>query len=310
MRFLALVLVMLLSAIALDAEPIATPVRITSLDEVYSRLATCRNATLSAYTLERGSPIVNALITAASRGCRVNVILDGRAFGFARRANEEVSPDLQGHGVRVITSVTPLHLKAAIIDGHTVLSDRNWASSGDSLVIGDDDPLDYRLIYAGLVCSYQTTSACPPRGNNHLWVVKSQALAAEAAVIRSGQSHNIAVESESWGPGTPVYDSVREMAERGMHVRVLVASLEYRQSKSQTERRSLQELSDLGVLVRVGPASEKIAINGSCVFDGSTNTTRGLASQIDWGIALCNEDFARQIASHFERNWAEATPIE
>lgn len=314
MRLIISMLLFIFCASSIGAEPIQNPVRLTQLQEVISRLDACKSATLSAYTLASGSTIVNALERAADRGCRVNVVLDGRAFGVARTRNEAVIPELQSHRIRAIVSSHPLHLKLAIFDGaFAYMSDRNWASSGDSLVYEDRDRGDFSMLYRALVCSYdlrdEIQQQCPPKGNNHLWVVKGDALQAEAAVILSNKARDISVESESWGGNTPVFNAVAQMAQRGIHVRVLVADLEYRQRKSTSERRALAELIQLGVAVRVGPASEKIAINGPCAFAGSANNTHGLADQIDFGLAYCGTTFSRTLAEHFETNWAAASDV-
>ena len=272
-----------------------------SIDDVFERMRTAHVITLSAFSLSARSLVVERLDAAAARGARVAVALD-RGFGFYVPANAIAATVLRAHGVRVhvVGGTHSTHIKAAVLDGETFLSDRNWAAAdpAESLVIRDTVAGDRILVERAMLGL--------TGGNDHLWTRKADALGAEARMLRAGHDRVACVASESFGKGTPVYDALLQIAGGNARVRLLVALSEYRRGDS--ERRAVAALIARGVEVRLGHADEKFAVNGSHVWIGSANATAGLPDQVDFGIVAADAAIAKTLVDRFDAQWRRAQP--
>jgi phosphatidylserine/phosphatidylglycerophosphate/cardiolipin synthase-like enzyme len=275
------------------------PLRFTTVREVAERIASARSVMVSAYTLSPRGAMARALLAAGTRGAHVRVVLDGHAFGAAQHANLATGLELRQAHVRVDYTQEPLHMKAAAIDDAVYLSDRNWTSrSRAEVVLQDALPQDKPIVLHAVDGT--------PGSNGHLWTRKGDALQAEARVLASNASHDAAMETESFGSGTKVYDALTARRARGDRVRLIVAALEERSKGQNAERAALARLAAAGVEIRVGTSGEKIALDGEYGWLGSANATRGLANQIDWGMTTQGAMTAA-LREKFEENWSAAS---
>lgn len=275
------------------------PLRFTTVREVTDRIGGARSVIVSAYTLSPRGAMARALLAAAARGAHVRVVLDGHAFGAAQHANLATGLELRQARVRVEYTQEPLHMKAAAIDDALYLSDRNWTTrSRAEVVLQDSIPQDKPIVLRAVDGT--------PGSNGHLWTRKGDALQAEARVLQSNASHDAAMETESFGSGTKVYDALTARRARGDRVRLIVAALEERSKGSNAERAALARLAQAGVEVRVGTSGEKLALDGENGWLGSANATRGLANQIDWGI-ITQGAMTAALREKFEQNWNAAS---
>jgi phosphatidylserine/phosphatidylglycerophosphate/cardiolipin synthase-like enzyme len=274
-------------------------IRLTNVREVTTNMERAHAITLSAYTLSPRGIMARTLLAAAKRGARVRVVLDGHAFGAAQHANLATGLELRQAGAEVTYTQNPLHMKAAIIDEAMYLSDRNWTTRARAeTVVADAIPADRPIVSQAITGKAGT--------NDHLWTRKADALAAEARLLSGGASHDVVMETESFGSGTSVYDALLARRKRGDRVRLIVASLEMRR-KNSSEYAAIARLRQAGVEVRVGNSGEKIAVDGARAWLGSANATRGLPDQIDWGMSI-PAALADTVRQHFEQNWDTAKP--
>lgn len=266
------------------------PVRVVSLDSVLAGVTSAHTVTVTAFTLYPHGRMARALRGAAQHHARTILELDSEAFGYARRENAQLPSALPG--VAILQSHGPLHLKAALLDGHLYLADRNWAPG--ALVVADDRPADRELVastlrgHAGCVATFCTR--------------KSDALSQEARLIEAGRG-DLFVQSESFGAGNPVYAAIERRAAEGDRVFLLVSRLEISH-----ERRALTALPNT-VQIRVTHDSDKLAItDGSAAWLGSTNATAGVPEQTDWGMTTTDRGIVLTLYRRFTDDWNAAAP--
>jgi hypothetical protein len=300
LALLSIVFAPFAAALPASAQPAARAGILAEVRDVIAAIGTARTVTLSAYTLSPRGKMSGALLAASARGARVSVALDGSAFGAAARSNSRTIAAFKARGIRVHLTERPLHLKAAVIDGAVFLSDRNWTNGrGHEVVIRDP--------YAGDRILVERAILGDAGSNEHLWLRKADALAAEARLLSQRASHEVFVESESFGAGTPLYAALRARAGARDSVHLIVAAFEYRRSAA--ERRAVAELVRGGVNVRIGASGEKLALDGSNAWIGSANATHGLPNQVDFGFIFHNREIAAQLRAHYAGNWNAATPL-
>ena len=276
------------------------PAILLDVRDVIAAVGQAQTVTLSAYTLSAQGKMGGALLAAAARGARVSVALDGNAFGAAARSNAKTIAAFRGRGIRVHVTERPLHLKAAVVDATVFLSDRNWTDGrGREVVIRDPYSGDRLLVERAILGD--------AANNDHLWLRKADALAAEARLVAQRATSEVRVESESFGAGTPLFDALLARARAHDSVHLIVAAFEYRRSSS--EQRAVAELMREGVSVRIGTSGEKLALDGSNAWIGSANATHGLPNQIDFGFIFHNREIAAQLRAQYEENWNAATPL-
>ncbi len=296
----SLVLAIAAFACPCGARSAVQPEILLDVNDVITAVGRAQTVTLSAYTLSLHGKMARALVAAASRGAHVSVALDGSAFGGAERSNALTVAEFRHRGIRVHLTERPLHLKAAVVDGAVFLSDRNW-SSGRAREVVIHDP------YAGDRAIVERAILGNAGSNEHLWLRKADALAAEARLVGGRASHEVLVESESFGAGTPLYDALAARGRARDSVHLIVAAFEYRRSTA--EQRAIAQLARDGVTVRIGTNGEKLAIDGSNAWIGSANATRGLPNQVDFGFIFHNREIAAQLRAQYEVNWSRAAPL-
>lgn len=286
--------------VAVPAKTSKLQLELVGVHEIFERIAAAKTITIAAYSLKDTSPIVADLAAAADRGARASVALS-RGFGMFVSTNRATAAFLENHHVRVhiLESTTEsTHVKVAIIDGEVYLSDRNWSPSDTrQIVIHDTVPGDRVLVERAILGD--------PGQNDHLWMRKADALAAEAEMLHVRHSNLVRVSSESFGPGTPVFDELLARAEAGDHIELLVAPSEYRHTGR--EQIAVADLQSHGVEVRLSTADEKVAIDGDFVWLGSTNATHGVPNQIDFGMRTSDKEIAHRLTAQFDAEWLSAT---
>ena len=262
-------------------------VQLVTLPVVIDAIARAHVVTISAYTLAPTSRVGRALMAAARAGAKVALVLDGQGLASANRSNETSALAYSAAGVRVRMTDYKLHMKAIVIDGAGVfVSDRNWSSTGSSVIFAL--PATTRMQVERAILGQPTSSGT-------FATRKSDALSLEAALLAQRRSRVVLVETESFSRSV-VSDVLERRARAGDDVTLVVAESEYR--KSSPEQRTLSELAGVGVHVFLGKSDEKIAIDGSAGFAGSANQTTGWGDQVDWGIVFANPSVVATLAQH------------
>jgi len=264
--------------------------------DVFNAVDVSDSITVAAYAMSPTSVLARKLAAASDRGATVAVSVDGHAFGGAARSNDELARMLSAHNVRIHYTDRPSHIKAAVINGVVYLADRNFVASRNEIVVQDSIPQDRPIVERAMLGF--------PGSNDHLWTRKADALAAEARVLATRASRNVDFESESFGAGTPVFTQLMHRAKMGDTVRVLLGESIYRESM--TSQHAAQLLMRAHVSVRLTTANEKMLIDGPDVFFGSANATRGIPDQMEFGIAMRDQDLATKLREKFGDEWTDA----
>jgi phosphatidylserine/phosphatidylglycerophosphate/cardiolipin synthase-like enzyme len=284
----------------------AAPAAFATRDDVLGALAHGRDVALSAYVLAPGNAVARALDAAAGRGAAVAVTLEdfesgGPAarglHGLARRTAD----DLRAHGARVSLGVPNgdvVHLKAAVVDGTAYLDDRNWAAAGETIV-AVRDPERVALVRAAI----RGETGCAAG----LATEKAGALELEAEAIRSG-GDRIDLETESFG-SCAVERALRERAESGATVRLLVSGRVAFAKGSERERAVLHRLAAAGVAIRTTDANEKLCVAGDAGWVGSANATYDAVPTTDWGLRVREPPLLAALETSFASEWRSARPF-
>lgn len=273
--------------------------RLVSLGSVIATIARARTVTASAYVLSPRSRMGRALMGAARRGATVSIVLDGEGLAGATRSNRESALAFAAAaGVRVRVTDYQLHMKAVIVDGTNVfVSDRNWTASRDSLILAL--PASTRLQVERAILGQ-------PTSNGTFATRKRDALALEANLLAQRRSHVVLVETESFSTSA-VSTILGQRARAGDDVTLVVAASEYRTSPR--ERAELADLAHAGVHVFTASSDEKIAVDGSAGWTGSTNQTPGWGNQVDWGLEFGNAELVAALAQHVRDDAAHGTAL-
>jgi hypothetical protein len=272
-------------------------------------LAGATSVSLSAYVLERGNPVVRALESAADRGASVRVALDGAPVGPSRRGDDGIArtnaataADLRRHGVDVrVTGAAAAaqHLKAAVVDGHAYLDDRNWTPSDDLVETGD--AADVACVAAAIDGS--------PLSTPDLALTKAEAIAREAQTIANGSGDRVDCASESFGASV-VSVALARRAAAGAHVRLVVSDRALR-GASENERHALARLAEAGVELRAGASTDKLCVAGTQAWLGSANPTFSPPPpMLDWGLATTDPGLVTRAGATFARDWDAARPVD
>ena len=151
-------------------------------------------------------------------------------------------------------------------------------------------------------------SSGAPRSRSVAVEDKRDALASEASVLaRARRGDSVVVESECFGPGNAAYVAVRDAAQRGVRVRLLVNGARYRRDLS--ERTLLRDLSAAGVEVGLSASCEKFAlVNGTAAWIGSANATIEPAAnaQEEWSLQTHDPAVCARLSNNFEHRWHTA----
>lgn len=259
-------------------------------------LLSAQHIAIVTYTLAPQQSIVSDLCAASARGANVSVVFSRNAFGEAQRNNIATERLFIKCGVKIFKSHTDSHLKLAILDSILFFDDTNFSSAGE--MVRDDIPGDRAIAQRAILGIFGE--------NDHLWTRKADALAAEARVALARASHSLDVSSESFGPGTTLYETLILRARLHDHIRLIVARREAEDSRNREERQALGRLAREGVEIRYGDGNEKMLVDGDNLFLSSANATTGYPNQIEWGIAAHSPTLAAALKTRFAREWAQA----
>lgn len=266
---------------------------------------------LTSYILRPGA-VLDALESAAARGAHVTVRLEGRPYkddgGELAAGNQRAVAALRQFGADAALTDTSdtdgpaLHMKAAVCDGVAFLDDRNWPGDGTDTIIRDDFATDANAITAAAL----KQRAAPAKW---FWTTKTQSLAGEARLLY-GASHakSVDVESESFGAPGGAYGPLKELAQQGVHCRLIVSERDLKPASVNL----LNILQRAGVEVRLADSDEKMAIvDSQRAWTGSTNTTDAYyrGDQVDWGLRTDAPDVVNALQSHFDAQWNAAKPL-
>src|SRR5271165_952142 len=221
-----------------------------SRDAFVAALERARTIRLAAYILRSGR-LLDALETAAQRGARVRVDLEGEPYArdTAMRArlhalNCASAAALRERGARVDVhdaSDAPLHVKAAVLDGALFLDDRNWPQDEADTIVRTTTRADVARVRSALDGK--------PRSGRSLATRKDAALALEAQTIRSAGADRIECESESFAP-SPVSRALLEQARRGARVRLLICERDLAGGNKRGALTALRALAMAGAEIR------------------------------------------------------------
>jgi cell division septation protein DedD len=295
------------------AKPTATPtaaptsasgLTVVSETTAMAAIAAGKNVSVSSYTLTSGGDLQNALITAAKAGGKVNIDLpsDSYAQSIGVYADDEAAakPVIAAGGTVTWDAGTqtpnaePLHAKFAIVDGVGYLDGRNW-DSGD-VILKDTNANDLTAMASAL--------ALNPTDGTRLDTVKQDSLSMETSYLTAHTSGEIDFMTESFGQSN-VSDALLAAAKAGQTVKVIVLKSDL----GSGEETVLANLQAAGALVYTNSASgsEKISINGSTAWFGSSNATTGAAYQIDWGMDITDASVISALKSNFATVLSSAT---
>ncbi len=261
-------------------------VQLSSTRDAMAAIAHAEHIDVRAYTLH--GPIVDALEAAAKRGAHVVVELEGTPYndrgGHLAAENERLVAALRAAGVEGRLGA-PEHAKVIAADNSAYLDDKNWGE-GD-LVLRDD----------------VADAASIP-------MVKHEALAAEARLLRDGRRGNgVVVASESFGRFNVVYSALDALATAGASPRLIVNSRDL--EGNGREREALEALVRDGVRVRTCDDSEKLAVAGGRAWIGSANATVafGPADLPDWGLCTSDGEIVRAVRGRIEAEWSRGKDV-
>lgn len=311
------------ATIALIAAAPASPIALISQPALLLTIAGAKSVYLTTYLLDPRSRMVESLAIACARGAQVELrlahpdrdrfvlprnietaarLVNGVGFGVPDQQSAAflgIAPRKSRRSCNLTFDSNPLHAKLAYVDGRAYLSDENFTSRG--YIVRDDVESDRSVI--------ASTLRGQPTNNGRLSTVKRSALALEANLIYAAREP-LDVASEAFGPGNPVADALLIRA-GAIRIRLLVAQREaVSESRSGYEERSLLlMLRDRGVDVRLSPDNEKLATSGSLVWLGSSNATRQVPDQVDWGLAVVDSELAGASERRFQVRWTAAQPL-
>lgn len=179
-------------------------VAVVSSRHLDARVAAARAAIVVSYELPAAGGMTAALERVCQSGGRGDVILAGADFivgESVRAVDDRAQVALEGAGCHVQRSRVPLHLKLAFITiggaEEAYLADRNFGRY--ATIVRITSAADRDLIAA--------TLRNQPGSNGTLATLKGLALQIEAQTIVQSSGH-VDVESESFGPSTPVYNAI------------------------------------------------------------------------------------------------------
>jgi phosphatidylserine/phosphatidylglycerophosphate/cardiolipin synthase-like enzyme len=260
--------------------------------DVTAAIAVGRTITASAYTLSTRSAIAKSLQAASARGARVGVVLTGDGMGYAVAGNKAFVA--QNPQIHVVLTRTPLHLKAIVVDhgaGGVFVSDRNWTPK-HSLVLRL--PARYAL-------AVERAALGDPHDDGAFTATKITSLRREAELIGAAR-RTIVVESESFSDENPVYDALVAARARGVAITLLVSDREY--GETPRERGIIAALVRSGIRCGLSRNAQKILVVDDLAagWVGSSNATRGVPRQVDFGFATTDPRLIRVLRSELARD--------
>jgi cardiolipin synthase A/B len=258
--------------------------------------------------------VEQALVAAASRGVRVEVLLDDGRYGAGRALNDAAYDYLAAHGVSVAWAPSYFaltHQKSLLIDRRVAaimtlnLTPVYYASSRDFAV------LDYRS--ADIAQVAQTFDAdlhhrqiTPSAGSGDL--VWSPGAQAPLGALIVHARHSLQVESEEMDDAT-ITGELCQAAQRGVRVQVLM-------TYQSTWRSALTSLAGCGAQVRTYSEGASLYIHAKLiradartVFIGSQNLSRpSLTHNRELGILTHSPPIVASTGHTFSTDFAAAQP--
>jgi len=305
--------------------------RLSSADRLVDAIEHARDVTILAYTLRPGR-VLNAVEDAARNGAHVTVRLEGLPYrdrgSSLGQLNAGVAHELTSLGadVKLVYAALPrrsqLHAKAALVDSALYLDDINFTGTGNETLLRDSASSDARAVRDAVRELDGPASKADGGGANNgrrvaphdassgFAMHKSDALALEAQMLHGARrGEHIVVETETIGPGNPVFNELERLGKHGFTPQLLVSSREL--SDNPSNRKTLQRLHDDGVDVRVCKRSEKFAVVGGHAWIGSANATSlyPSPSQLDWGAKTSSRAIISHLRSRFAQYWQAAHPL-
>lgn len=253
---------------------------------------------VSAYTLNPHAAILQHLRAAQSRGVRTQLVLTGDGMGYAVQENREIKASEPN--MHIVLLEQPIHLKCVVVDHgtHVFVTDRNFAKDADLVL---QLPSRYAL-------PLERAAIGDPHDAPPLTVTKGASLDAEAALIDHAR-RTVSIETESFGSGNPVTDALERAIQRGVRVHLVVAQAEATEASHRSERTLLSQLARAGVIVDTSSADQKIAIiDGDRGWIGSSNATRMLRDQIDWGYVTQDIGMLQTMQNAINEDAGRAAP--
>jgi cardiolipin synthase A/B len=259
--------------------------------------------------------IEQALVTAASRGVRVEVLLDPGQYGAGQPLNDAAYHYLATHSVLVAWAPSYFaltHQKSLLIDRHVAaimtlnLTPAYYSSSRDFAVL-DYRPADVTAIAETFDADLHHQQITPNVGSGDL-VWSPGAQAPLAALIAHAQ-RSLQVESEEMDDPA----ITRELcltAQRGLRVQVLM-------SYQSTWRSALTHLAGCGAQVRTYPTgaadtalyihAKLIRVDSHTIFIGSQNLSQqSLTYNRELGIVTNNPQIIASTGQTFTSDFAAA----
>lgn len=283
--------------------------RLCSASQVLGSISRAHDVEVYSYTLHPG-PVLAALESAARRGTRVRVRLEGAPFpdrgGSLARYNRRLAATLRGCGADAgvlhdgSDAGPPLHAKAIVADGRLFLDDRNF-NAGD-FILADDSAADATALR-------DAVGGKPNAAKSIVAFDKRDAVENEAQLIGSTRRGNdVIVVTETFGYG-PVYSALDALAKRGDAPRLIVSNRSAHANPR--ERAALAHLAADGVRVRVGNDSEKFAVAGGSAWIGSANASPAypLPDTVDWGATTRCRSIVGAVGRRAEAVWTSAKPL-
>jgi cardiolipin synthase len=280
--------------------------------------------------------VEQALVAAASRGVRVEVLLDHGQYGAGQALNDAAYRYLDAHGVLVAWAPSYFaltHQKSLLIDRRVAaimtlnLTPAYYSSSRDFAVL-DYRPADLSAIAETFDADLHHIQITPSAGSGDL-VWSPGAQAPLAALIAHAQ-RSLQVESEEMDDPAITTD-LCQAARRGVHVQVLM-------TYQATWRDALGYLAGCGAQVRTYPEGEGtesagsaagaagdgsatgdvlyihsklIRADGRTVFIGSQNLSRqSLTYNRELGIITHSPPILASTGNTFSADFAGAQPYE
>jgi phosphatidylserine/phosphatidylglycerophosphate/cardiolipin synthase-like enzyme len=282
-------------------------------------MQSAHNIALTAYTMPQGA-VLDGLVSAAERGARVRVRLEGWIYKDAK-PDGSPGPIAQANlaTVKALTDAGAdaklehpdkndgqrvLHMKSAVVDDAVFLDDRNWPNDGQDTILRDDFTDD--------IATVKGAEALPGSpASKFLNVHKRDSLFTEAKLLWEGRKgDDIIVETESFGSGDSAYTALGCAAQRGAHIRVLVSARDLQNNAS--ELRAIAALAGPNIEFRACDGDEKFAVlDGKHGWVGSSNLsgTYSKPDQIDWGLRTNNPEVLAHVSAAFDQRWNNARAL-
>jgi len=258
--------------------------------------------------------VEQALVAAASRGVRVEVLLDDGQYGTGRALNDGAYDYLAAHGVGVAWASSYFaltHQKSILIDRRVAaimtlnLTPVDYASSRDFAVL-DYRPADVAAIAQTFNADVRQQRLTPSTGSGDL--VWSPGAQAPIGALIAHARRSLEIESEEMDDPA-ITGELCQAARRGVHVQVLM-------TYQAAWRAALGYLAGCGAQVRTYPESaalyihaKVIRVDGRTVFIGSQNLSRqSLTYNRELGIITHSPPILASTGDTFSADFAAAQP--